>query len=150
MEKSIERLGQDLAQANYCQEDAEDVRRSCRAPVEATVRAAVGGADAGKELRWTYRTGGFGTRFECVVGHHEVGRRFGFCIARRLGSRKRCRSCRTPKAGTCSLPTVLSLEEVGALIAAVRNARYQAVVMVLYGAGLLDHRSAGARGIGHR
>jgi len=34
------------------------------------------------------------------------------------------------------LPTVLSVEEVGALIAAVRNARYQAIVMVLYGAGL--------------
>jgi site-specific recombinase XerD len=34
------------------------------------------------------------------------------------------------------LPTVLSLEEVGALIAAVRIARYQAIVMVLYGAGL--------------
>jgi site-specific recombinase XerD len=34
------------------------------------------------------------------------------------------------------LPTVLSLEEVGALIGAVRVARYQAVVMVLYGAGL--------------
>jgi integrase len=34
------------------------------------------------------------------------------------------------------LPTVLSLEEVGALIQAIRVARYQAVVMVLYGAGL--------------
>lgn len=34
------------------------------------------------------------------------------------------------------LPTVLSLEEVGALIAAVRVSRYQALVMVLYGAGL--------------
>jgi site-specific recombinase XerD len=34
------------------------------------------------------------------------------------------------------LPTVLSVEEVGALIGAVRVARYQAVVMVLYGAGL--------------
>src|SRR5208282_4774857 len=34
------------------------------------------------------------------------------------------------------LPTVLSLEEVGALIGAVRKATYQAIVMVLYGAGL--------------
>jgi site-specific recombinase XerD len=34
------------------------------------------------------------------------------------------------------LPTVLSLEEIGALLAAVRVARYQAIVMVLYGAGL--------------
>lgn len=34
------------------------------------------------------------------------------------------------------LPTILSLEEIGALIAAVRVARYQAIVMVLYGAGL--------------
>ena len=34
------------------------------------------------------------------------------------------------------LPTVLSLEEVGALIGAIRVARYQAIVMVLYGAGL--------------
>jgi integrase/recombinase XerD len=34
------------------------------------------------------------------------------------------------------LPTVLSLQEVGALIQAIRVARYQAIVMVLYGAGL--------------
>ncbi len=34
------------------------------------------------------------------------------------------------------LPTVLSLDEVGALLGAVRVDRYQAVVMVLYGAGL--------------
>ncbi len=34
------------------------------------------------------------------------------------------------------LPTVLSLEQVGALIQAVRVPRYQAIVMVLYGAGL--------------
>jgi site-specific recombinase XerD len=34
------------------------------------------------------------------------------------------------------LPTVLSLEEVGALLNAVRHPCYQAIVMVLYGAGL--------------
>jgi integrase/recombinase XerD len=34
------------------------------------------------------------------------------------------------------LPTVLSLEEVGALLGAIRVARYQAIAMVLYGAGL--------------
>jgi site-specific recombinase XerD len=34
------------------------------------------------------------------------------------------------------LPTVLSLEEVGALIQAIRHPRYQAIVMVMYGAGL--------------
>jgi len=35
-----------------------------------------------------------------------------------------------------TLPTVLSLEQVGALIVAIRVARYQAIAMVLYGAGL--------------
>lgn len=34
------------------------------------------------------------------------------------------------------LPTVLSLEEVQALIGAIRVARYQAIAMVMYGAGL--------------
>jgi integrase/recombinase XerD len=35
-----------------------------------------------------------------------------------------------------TLPTVLSLEQVSALLGAIRVARYQALVMVLYGAGL--------------
>ena len=35
-----------------------------------------------------------------------------------------------------ALPTVLSLEEVGALIKAIRDRRYQAIAMVMYGAGL--------------
>jgi site-specific recombinase XerD len=34
------------------------------------------------------------------------------------------------------LPTVLSLDEVGALIRAIRRPRYQAIAMVMYGAGL--------------
>jgi integrase/recombinase XerD len=34
------------------------------------------------------------------------------------------------------LPTVLSLEEVNALISAIRVARYQAIAMAMYGAGL--------------
>jgi site-specific recombinase XerD len=34
------------------------------------------------------------------------------------------------------LPQVLSLEEVHALLTAIRNPRYQAIAMVLYGAGL--------------
>jgi len=34
------------------------------------------------------------------------------------------------------LPTVLSLDEVGALIRAIRHPRYQTIVMVMYGAGL--------------
>ena len=34
------------------------------------------------------------------------------------------------------LPTVLSLQEMGSLLGAIRVARYQAIAMVLYGAGL--------------
>jgi len=34
------------------------------------------------------------------------------------------------------LPTVLSLDEVGALLRAIRKPRYQAIAMVMYGAGL--------------
>jgi integrase/recombinase XerD len=52
-----------------------------------------------------------------------------------LDSRRRCASYSYPKRHQ-SLPTVLSLDEVGALIGAIRHAGYQAIAMVLYGSGL--------------
>jgi site-specific recombinase XerD len=55
------------------------------------------------------------------------------------------------------LPTVLSLEEVGALLRAIKTARYQAVAMTMYGAGLRISETVvlevldidGARGVIH-
>jgi integrase/recombinase XerD len=55
------------------------------------------------------------------------------------------------------LPVVLSVEEVGALIRAIQHPRYQAIVMVLYGAGLRIREALaltvddidGARGVIH-
>ncbi len=125
MEKSIERLGQDLAQANYAKRTqkmyvgvAEHLSRRFGRPLEELTR---------EELR-TY-----------VQEVLERGLSASWVITRLAAIRFLYRKTlgQSEKVSFLSpLPTVLSLEEVGALIAAVRNARYQAVVMVLYGAGL--------------
>ena len=58
-----------------------------------------------------------------------------FCTARRWGGPEKVSFVSYPKRHR-PLPTVLSLEEVGRLLMAVRHPTYQAIVMVLYGAGL--------------
>jgi site-specific recombinase XerD len=59
-----------------------------------------------------------------------------FLYRKTLGQPERISFVSLPRRRHRPLPTVLSLEEIGALLAAVRVPRYQAVVMVLYGAGL--------------
>lgn len=58
-----------------------------------------------------------------------------FLFAKTLGQPDMVSFFRLPKKHS-PLPTVLSVEEVNALLRAIRTPRYQAIAMVLYGAGL--------------
>jgi len=131
MDQSIEQLGQDLAWANYA---------------KSTQRQYVGVAEHlaarfGKPLAML-------TREELRTYVDEVVARgksatwvtlklaaLAFLYRKTLGRPELVSFISYPKKHQ-PLPTVLSLEEVGALIAAIHNACYQAIVMVLYGAGL--------------
>lgn len=77
-------------------------------------------------------------------------------FAKTLGKPEFVSFFRLPKKHS-PLPTVLSVDEVGALLRAIRKPRYQAIAMVMYGAGLriaevlaLEVRDIdGARGVLH-
>jgi site-specific recombinase XerD len=58
-----------------------------------------------------------------------------FLFARTLGKPEMVSFFRLPKQRS-ALPTVLSLSEVKALLQAIHRPRYQAIAMVMYGAGL--------------
>jgi site-specific recombinase XerD len=58
-----------------------------------------------------------------------------FLFKRTLGKPELIAFLKLPKVYS-PLPTVLSLDEVNALLRAIREPRYQAVAMVMYGAGL--------------
>jgi integrase/recombinase XerD len=131
MEQSIEQLGQDLALANY----AESTRaqyvstakhlssRFCK-PLAKVSREEL--RSYVEELRARGRSPSW------LVGHLAAVR---FLYGKTLGQPDKVSFISYPKRHK-PLPTVLSLEEVGALLGAVRALRCQAVVMVLYGAGL--------------
>jgi len=58
-----------------------------------------------------------------------------YLFAKTLGKPEMVSFFRLPKRHS-PVPTVLSLDEVGALLRAIRSPRYQAIAMVMYGAGL--------------
>jgi site-specific recombinase XerD len=74
-----------------------------------------------------------GERSASTKYHALCGLRFLF--ARTLGRPEMASFFRLPKRRS-ALPTVLSLSEVNALLQAIRRPRYQAIAMVMYGAGL--------------
>lgn len=131
MDKSITQLGQDLALAKYAKSTckkylwtaahlsnrfrqplAELTREQLRTYVEEIGRL-------GKSASW------LGVQI-CALS---------FLYRKTLGRPETVSFLSFPRR-THPLPTVLSLEEVQALIGAIRVARYQAIAMVMYGAGL--------------
>jgi site-specific recombinase XerD len=131
MDKTIEQLSQDLALANYAQSTrerylrtaghlAERFRKPLRELTSEELRTYVGELKArGKSASWLI------TQLAALA----------FLYRKTLGQPQAVSFVSYPKRHK-PLPTVLSLEEVGALISAVRHPCYQAIVMVLYGAGL--------------
>ena len=131
MDKSIAQMGQDLAFARYAKSTqkkylgtaehlssrfgrpvAELTREELRTYVEEIV-------SRGKSASWvTIELGALSFLYRKTLGRPELVSFISY-----------------PKKHS-PLPTVLSLEEVGALIRAIRHPLYQAIVMVMYGAGL--------------
>jgi len=131
MDKSIERLGQDLARANYAEktrkayvQTAGELAKRCGKPLaELTrddLRAYVDSLQGGN------------------LSAHQQAARLGavlFLFRRTLGRPELVSFIKFPRRHS-PLPSVLSLDEVHALLRALRHRRYQAIAMVMYGAGL--------------
>jgi integrase/recombinase XerD len=131
MDKSITQLGQDLALAGYAKstcgkylKTAEHLANRFRRPLVDLTREQLRTyveemTSRGKSVSWVAnQISALSFLYRKTLGQPEV---VSFVSYPR---RKR------------PLPTVLSLEEVGTLLGAIRVARYQAIAMVLYGAGL--------------
>ncbi|HEY2201561.1 MAG TPA: tyrosine-type recombinase/integrase [Solirubrobacteraceae bacterium] len=131
MDQSITQLGQDLALANYAAttqktylKTAERLQGRFRKPLAELTRDELRTyveelRSLGKSASWV------GVRLGAIA----------FLYRRTLGCAERVSFLSYPKRPR-SLPTILSLEEVGALLRALREPLYQAIAMVLYGAGL--------------
>jgi len=131
MDVHIVRLGQDLARANYAKSTQERYCRTAgqlaahaRKPLTALcqddVRAFV---EADEEKSGS------------VHQRHAKLCALLFLCRRTLGRPELVSFIQLPRRH-CPLPTVLSIDEVHALLRAIRHRRYQAVAMVMYGAGL--------------
>lgn len=131
MDKSIEQLGQDLALANYAKGTQDAYVATARhlsarfgKPVAQLTREEIRTyveemTARGKSASWLI------TQLAALS----------FLYRKTLGRPELVSFLSYPKRHK-PLPTVLSLEEVGALLNAIRHPCYQAIVMVLYGAGL--------------
>ncbi|HEY0869590.1 MAG TPA: tyrosine-type recombinase/integrase [Acidothermaceae bacterium] len=131
MDMSIEQLGQDLARAGYAKSTQNQyvrtgghlARRFGRPVADLTsadIRIYIDEAVARKKSSsWT------------IMQMAAVA----FLYRRTLGRPEVVSFISYPRR-YLPLPTVLSLEEVGSLLQAIRHPCYQAVAMVLYGAGL--------------
>jgi integrase/recombinase XerD len=150
VDKCIEQMGQDLALAKYAKETHERYLKTVRelaarfgCAVSEVTREQVRGyveeiVNRGRSASWQ--------RMKLAA--------IAFLYRKTLG-RPEMVSFITWPTQRSPLPTVLSLEEVGALIRTIHKPRYQAIAMVMYGAGLriaealaLEVRDIdGARGI---
>jgi len=131
MDKSIQQLDQDLALAGYARGTQSKYRQTARhlanrfgRPLAELTRDELRGyveeiTARGKSVSWV-------TGQICALS---------FLYRKTLGQPERVSFLSYPRRKR-PLPTVLSLEEVGSLLGAIRIARYQAIAMVLYGAGL--------------
>jgi integrase/recombinase XerD len=131
MDKSIEQLGQDLALAHYAKSTQ---KRYLRTAEHLSHRFGRSLAELTRDELRTYveELSARGRSASWLIVELAA---LSFLYRKTLGQPDKVSFVSYPKRHK-PLPTVLSLEEVRALIAAVRNACYQAIVMVLYGAGL--------------
>jgi len=131
MDKSIVQMGQDLALAAYA--------KSTQAKYLGTVKHLSGRfgrpvAELTREELRTYVEEAMGRGKSTSWVATQV-KALSFLYRKTLGRPELVSFLSYPKSHS-PLPTVLSLDEVGALIRAIRHPRYQAIVMVMYGAGL--------------
>jgi site-specific recombinase XerD len=131
MDPSIVQLGQDLALANY----AKSTRaRYIRVAEHLSSRFGRPVAEVTREQLRSYVE----ELTSCGKSASAVGVDLGalrFLYCKTLGRPELVSFVSYPKRPR-TLPTVLSLEQVSALLRALRKPLYQAIAMVLYGAGL--------------
>lgn len=131
MDKSIEQLGQDLALGRYSEQTRQHYVLAARRLGEHFGRPV--GELGRDELReYVEHLSSRGRSSSWLVCQLAA---LLFLYRRTLGRAELVSFVRFPKRRQ-RLPVVLSVDEVSALIRAIRTPRYQAVVMVLYGAGL--------------
>ena len=131
MDKLIQQLGQDLAMAGYSKgtqaryvATAEALRARFGVPIGDITREQV--REFVGELVGRDRSASTRCHELCALR---------FLYKKTIGNPEMVSFFRLPKRHS-ALPVVLSLAEVGALIRSIRSARYQAIAMVMYGAGL--------------
>jgi integrase/recombinase XerD len=131
MDQSIRQLGQDLALAGYAKgtqskylRTAEHLAKRFGHPLAELTREDLRGYV--EEITARDKSASWVTTQICALS---------FLYRKTLGQPERVSFLSYPRRKR-PLPTVLSLDEVGALLGAIRVARYQAIAMVLYGAGL--------------
>jgi integrase/recombinase XerD len=131
MDQSIEQLGQDLARASYAKTTQERYVRTARELADRIRKPLV---DVTREdLRAFVEFVGSRGMSPWQVRDRLSGVLFLF--RRTLGRPELVSFIKLPRRHS-PLPSVLSLEEVHALLQALRHRRYQAIAMVMYGAGL--------------
>jgi len=131
MDKTIEQLGQDLALANYAKTTQKRYVRTVR-HLSARFDASLAQLTREQVRRYVEELTARGKSASWVITQLAA---LAFVYRKTLGRPEVVSFLSYPKRHK-PLPTVLSLDEVGALIGAVRHPCYQAIVMVLYGAGL--------------
>lgn len=131
MDKSIEQLGQDLALAKYAKSTGKQYVRTAEHLANRFGRPL---AELTREELRTY-VEELTTRGKSASWMTTQLAALSFLYRKTLGQPEQVSFLSYPRRAR-PLPTVLSLDEVSALIGAIRVARYQAIVMVLYGAGL--------------
>jgi integrase/recombinase XerD len=152
MDQSIKQLGQDLALAKYAGSTREKYIRVAER-LSARFGRAVSELTRDDLRTYVEELSERGKSASWVITHLGALR---FLYGKTLGQPDKVSFISYPKRHK-PLPTVLSLEEVGALIQAVVHPCYQAIVMVLYGAGLRISEALvlevtdidGARGVIH-
>jgi integrase/recombinase XerD len=131
MDKGIEQLDQDLALANYAKTTRAKYLRTAK-HLSARFGKPVGDLTREEIRTYVEEMTARGQSASWLTG--QLGA-LSFLYRKTLGRPELVSFVSYPKRHK-PLPTVLSLDEVGALIGAVRHPCYQAIVMVLYGAGL--------------
>ena len=131
MDESIERLGQDLARAKYASQTQEGYLRTAE---ELAVEV---GKPLAELTQGDVRAFVDGEEKRCLSVNRRHARLCAllFLCRRTLGRPELVSFIRLQRRYS-PLPTVLSVDEVNALLRAIRHRRYQAIAMVMYGAGL--------------
>ena len=131
MDQSITQLGQDLARASYAKETQERCLRTARELGEHCRKLLL--ELTRDDLRAFVESLEARGMSPCQVASRLCAVLFLF--RRTLGRPELVSFIKLPRRYS-PLPRVLSVEEVNALLRALRHPRYQAIAMVLYGAGL--------------